>query len=89
MEFQLADHRSRRPILLLSISGPSAACILVGAMLERFAGWPATLVQPDGRGIAAFAAMVSIALLTSWLFACCTEDYTAEVRRRLARLVLK
>jgi peptidoglycan/LPS O-acetylase OafA/YrhL len=64
-------------------------CILVGAMLERFAGWPATLVQPDGRGIAAFAAMVSIALLTSWLFACCTEDYTAEVRRRLARLVLK
>jgi peptidoglycan/LPS O-acetylase OafA/YrhL len=64
-------------------------CILVGAMLERLAGWPATLVQPDGRGIAAFAATVSAALLTSWLFACCTEDYTAEVRRRIARLVLR
>lgn len=61
-------------------------CVFVGALLERFGHWPARLVQPDAVGLLGFAIMVAAALVTAYLFARCTEDHTARVRRWLMGL---
>jgi peptidoglycan/LPS O-acetylase OafA/YrhL len=55
-------------------------CVFFGALLEGLFGWPSTLVQPHWPAIAAFAAMVGFALLSSWLFAMATEANTDAVR---------
>jgi peptidoglycan/LPS O-acetylase OafA/YrhL len=60
--------------------------ILIGALYERFIGWPPHLVQPDGTGILGFCAMVVATLLGANLFALLTEDHTSAFRRRLMRL---
>jgi len=61
-------------------------CVFVGALLERFAGWPHTLVQPDVRGLLAFGLMVICALAAARGFAYLTEDRTAAVREWLMSL---
>ena len=61
-------------------------CIFIGALYERFAGWPSHLVQPDGMGILAFCVMVAATLLIANLFARLTEDHTSAFRRRLMQL---
>jgi len=58
-------------------------CVLIGALYQRFLGWPAELVQPDWQGIAGFAGMVLAVLACARLFARITEDHTASLRRRL------
>jgi peptidoglycan/LPS O-acetylase OafA/YrhL len=61
-------------------------CVFVGALLERFAGWPTTLVQPDLRGLLGFTIMVICALVVARGFAFLTEDRTAAVREWLLTL---
>jgi peptidoglycan/LPS O-acetylase OafA/YrhL len=61
-------------------------CIFVGALLERFAGWPHVLVQPNLRGFMAFGIMVISALVAARAFAFLTEDRTAAVREWLMGL---
>jgi len=63
-------------------------CLIVGAIFQRWLGWPAQLVQPDARGLAGFAGMVVIALFAALLFAMATEDHTTTVRRWLSRRLL-
>jgi len=63
-------------------------CVFVGALMERWFGWPMHVVQPDARGLAAFAAMTALAFCAAYVFARCTEDHTARVRHRLAGLRL-
>ena len=58
-------------------------CVLALAILERFAGWPAHLVQPGAAGYAAFATLIAIALTSAFLFARVTEHHTATARRWL------
>jgi peptidoglycan/LPS O-acetylase OafA/YrhL len=61
-------------------------CVFIGALMERFAGWPHSLVQPDFRGILAFIVMVAGALLLARGFAYMTERNTAAVRAWLTNL---
>ncbi len=61
-------------------------CVFIGALLERFAGWPPVLVQPDLRGMLGFATMVIGALVAARGFAYVTEDRTAAVREWLMGL---
>lgn len=58
-------------------------CVFIGAVLERFAGWPPELVQPDLRGWLVFVMMVIGALAAARGFAYLTEDRTAAVREWL------
>lgn len=64
-------------------------CLLFGALLERFARWPHTLVQPDAIGLGVFALTIGVGLLIALLFAMATEDRTAAMRRLLTRLWLR
>jgi peptidoglycan/LPS O-acetylase OafA/YrhL len=61
-------------------------CVFVGALFERFTGWPHSLVQPDLRGMIGFAVMVACALIAARGFAFLTEDRTAAVREWLMGL---
>jgi peptidoglycan/LPS O-acetylase OafA/YrhL len=61
-------------------------CVFVGALMERFAGWPLVLVQPDLRGLLGFITMVICALAAARGFAYLTEDRTAAVREWLTSL---
>jgi peptidoglycan/LPS O-acetylase OafA/YrhL len=61
-------------------------CVFVGALMERFAGWPHVLVQPDLRGLLAFSIMVFCALAAARGFAYLTEDRTTAVREWLIGL---
>jgi peptidoglycan/LPS O-acetylase OafA/YrhL len=61
-------------------------CVFIGALMERFAGWPHSLVQPDLRGVVAFIVMVAGALLVAQAFAYPTEKNTAAVRAWLMNL---
>jgi peptidoglycan/LPS O-acetylase OafA/YrhL len=61
-------------------------CVFIGALLERFAGWPPTLVQPDLRGIVAFLVMIIGALAAARGFAAVTEYHTAALREWLTNL---
>lgn len=63
-------------------------CLFMGALYERWLGWPGVLVQPDARGIAGFIGMVAAALVCALLFARATEDHTTAVRRWLTRTLL-
>jgi peptidoglycan/LPS O-acetylase OafA/YrhL len=60
--------------------------IFVGALYERFAGWPSRLAQPDLKGLLGYAMMVIMALCVANLFARCTEDHTAAFREKLLSL---
>jgi peptidoglycan/LPS O-acetylase OafA/YrhL len=60
--------------------------VFIGALLERFAGWPREVVQPDLRGLAGFATMLVGALVAARVFAYFTEDRTAVVRGWLMSL---
>ncbi len=61
-------------------------CVFIGALLERFAGWPRGVVQPDLHGLAGFAVMLVGALTAARVFAYFTEDRTAAVRTWLMNL---
>jgi peptidoglycan/LPS O-acetylase OafA/YrhL len=61
-------------------------CVFVGALLERWAGWPPHVVQPDAAGFAAFTVIVAVALCAAYAFARCTEDHTAAFRSWLMGL---
>jgi peptidoglycan/LPS O-acetylase OafA/YrhL len=61
-------------------------CVFIGALLERFAGWPPTLVQPDLSGILAFVVMIIGALAAARGFAGLTEYHTAALREWLTNL---
>jgi peptidoglycan/LPS O-acetylase OafA/YrhL len=63
-------------------------CLLIGAIYQKWLGWPSGLVQPDARGIAGFAGMIVIALLVAFVFGRLTEDHTSTVRRWLTRRLL-
>ena len=54
--------------------------------MERFAGWPPALVQPDLRGLLAFIVMTTGALVAARGFAFLTEDNTAALREWLMNL---
>jgi peptidoglycan/LPS O-acetylase OafA/YrhL len=61
-------------------------CIFIGALMERFVGWPPALVQPDLRGLLAFIVMTTGALVAARGFAFLTEDNTAALREWLMNL---
>jgi hypothetical protein len=60
--------------------------IFIGALYERFAGWPSRLVQPDFKGLLGFAVMIGVVLFIANLFARLTEDHTTAFRRKLMSL---
>ncbi len=62
-------------------------CLMVGALYQRWLGWPAGLVQPDAHGLLGMAGMIAAAVAAAWLFALATEDHTSAVRRWLDRVL--
>jgi peptidoglycan/LPS O-acetylase OafA/YrhL len=61
-------------------------CVFIGALLERFAGWPREVIQPDLRGLTGFVVILIGALAAARVFAYFTEDRTAAVRAWLMNL---